>query len=77
MEQAMTRKEVEEELNRDPFVPFRLHLVSGKSLDVNASGEGWMLEESILITRRRKNREPSYNVVALVAIERLERLNQD
>jgi hypothetical protein len=73
----MTRREVEEELNRVPFVPFRLHLVSGKTLDVNDNGEGWMLEESILITRRRKNREPSYNEVSLGAIERIERLNQD
>lgn len=73
----MTRKEVEEELYREPFIPFRLHLVSGKSLDVNDSGEGWMLQNSILVTRRRKNREPSYNVVSLGSIGRLERLNQD
>ena len=73
----MTRREIEEELNRVPFVPFRLHLVSGKTLDVNDNGEGWMLEESVLITRRRKSREPSYNVVPFGAIERIERINQD
>ena len=76
-ELAVTRKEVEEELYRVPFLPFRRHLVSGKALDVNDSGEGWILKQSILITRRRKNREPSYNVVSLVAIERLERLSPD
>ena len=70
----MTRKEVEDELNRAPFVPLRLHLVSGKTLDVANSGEGWMLKRSILVTRRRKNREPSYNVVSLTGIERIERL---
>ena len=73
----MTRKEIEEELYRVPFLPFRVHLLSGKALDVNDSGEGWMLKQSLLITRRRKNREPSYNVVSFFAIERLERLNQD
>jgi hypothetical protein len=73
----VTRKEIEEELYRVPFLPFRVHLVSGKALEVNDSGEGWMLEESILVTRLRKNREPSYNVVSFVAIERIERLNQD
>ena len=73
----MTGAEVRAELDRDPFVPFRLHLVSGKTIDVNDSSEGWMLARSILITRRRKNREPSYNVVALVNIERIERLNQE
>ena len=71
----MTRKEVEDELNRTPFVPLRLHLVSGKSLEVANSGEGWMLENSILVTKRRKSREPSYNVVSLTAIERIERLD--
>ena len=70
----MTRKEIEDELNQTPFVPLRLHFVSGKSLEITNSGEGWMLKDSILVTKRRKNREPSYNVVALTAIERIERL---
>jgi len=56
-------------------VPLRLHLVSGKTLDVGNSGEGWMLQSAILVTRQRKNREPSYNVVSLTSIERIERLN--
>jgi hypothetical protein len=71
----LTRKEVEEELNRTPFRPLRLHLVSGGTLDITNSGEGWMLENSILVTRRRKNREPSYNVVSLAGIERIGRLD--
>ena len=70
----MTRKEIEDELNRTPFVPLRLHLVSGGTLDISNSGEGWMLKHSILVTKRRKNREPSYNVVSLTGIERIERL---
>jgi len=71
----VTREDMQAELDQRPFVPFRLHLVSGKTLDVNHSGEGWMLKRSILITRRRKNREASYNIVALINIERIERLD--
>ena len=71
----MTRDEIEAELYRIPFHPFRLHLVSGKSVDVKDAGEGWMLRRSILITRRRKSGQGIYNVVSLMNIERLERLD--
>ena len=30
----MRREEIEAELRRDPFVPLRLHLISGKKLEV-------------------------------------------
>jgi len=55
-ELSMKRQEVEAELTHVPFIPFRLHLVSGKTLDVNHAGERWVLRTSILITRRRKSR---------------------
>ena len=70
----MTREDIEAELDQRPFLPFRLHLASGKTLDVMNSGEGWMLRRSILIMRRRAKREASYDIVALVNIERLQRL---
>ena len=70
----MRRDEVEPELNRVPFEPFRVHLVSGISLDVLHSDEGWMLRNSILVMRRRKQGNRSYNVVSLLNIERIERI---
>ena len=70
----MTRKEVQEELDIVPFIPFRLHLVSGKTQDVNHSDEGWMLKNAVLIMRRRRDVRRSYNVVSLFNIERIERL---
>ena len=73
----MKRDEVEAELYRHPFHPFRLHLVSGKTLDVRNSGEGWMLHRSILVMRHRKGGHGAYNVVSLMNIERLERLERD
>jgi hypothetical protein len=70
----MRRAEVEAELEHVPFKPFRLHLVSGKALDVQHSDEGWMLKNSILVTRRRKSGNHSYDVVSLGNIERIERI---
>jgi len=70
----MRRDEVEAELEHVPFEPFRLHLVSGKTLDVKHSDEGWMLKNSILVMRRRKGGKRSYNVVSLLNIERIERI---
>jgi hypothetical protein len=49
----MTRGEVQTEVNRTPFLPFRLHLVSGKTLDVRQSHEAWMLRHSVLLIRRK------------------------
>ncbi len=72
----MTRDEVEAELYRIPFYPFRLHLVSGKTVDVKDTGEGWMLRRSILVVRHRRSRQGAYNVVSLMNIERLERLDE-
>jgi hypothetical protein len=70
----MRSAEVEAEVNHVPFEPFKLHLVSGKTLDVQHSDEGWMLKNSILITRRRKGGNRSYDVVSLMNIERIERI---
>ena len=70
----MTREDVRAELEQNPFIPFRLHLVSGKTLDVDHSDEGWMLTNAILVTRRRKDRKRSYNVISLANVERIERL---
>jgi hypothetical protein len=36
----MRRAEVEAEVDHVPFKPFRLHLVSGKTLDLQHSDEG-------------------------------------
>jgi hypothetical protein len=73
----VTSDEIQAELDHLPFIPFRLHLVSGTTLNVRGSSEGWMFESSILVTHRRKNRESSYNVASLKSIERIERLNED
>ncbi len=42
----MTSEDIRSELDKVPFKPFRLHLVSGKTVDV-ILGMGFMLQNSI------------------------------
>jgi len=72
----MTRGEVQTEVDRTPFLPFRLHLVSGKTLDVRQAHEAWMLRHSVLLIRRKPSGGESENIVSFFNIERLERLER-
>ena len=71
----MTSKDMEAELLKEPFVPLRLHLVSGKTLDVPFSGAAWLLLNAVLIFQNAKpgrTKATGYDVVALRNIERVE-----
>jgi hypothetical protein len=74
----MTSEDLRSELERDPFTPLRLHLVSGKTIEVRWHGQAWMLQNAVMILPGPKQDETSldygYNIVALRNIERLERL---
>jgi hypothetical protein len=72
----MTSEDVRSELEKDPFIPFRLHLVSGKTVDVTMPTAGLMLQNAILVLQApsRPDDEPGYDVIALRNIERLEQL---
>ena len=71
----MTSEDVRSELERDPFVPLRLHLVSGKVVEVNTVRSAWLLQHSLLVLHSRTDPsiEPGYDILALRNIERLER----
>ena len=74
----MTEQELAEELDREPFVPFRIHMVSGKTLDVLAHNVAHRLTNSLLVLRNPTigtSRAEGYDVIAYPNIERLERLN--
>lgn len=74
----MTEDELEAELEKDPFVPFRLHLVSGKTVDVLAANAAHTLHDSLLVLKNPtigKSRADGYDVLAYRNIERIERLN--
>jgi hypothetical protein len=72
----MTSEDIRSELEKEPFVPFRLHLVSGDAVDVIMVGQAEMLQNSVLVFQRepRPNGEILYDVIALRNIERLEQL---
>jgi hypothetical protein len=75
----MTPKNVQAELERDPFVPLALHLVSGKVVKVPAPGVAWLMQTSLLVfqnVKPGKSRVSGYDVIALRNIERIEQLHR-
>jgi len=74
----MTEDELATELRRDPFAAFRLHLVSGKTVDVLAPHAAWTLHNSLLVFRNPSigfSKAEGYDVVAYMNIERIELLS--
>ena len=73
----MTSEDVLSELEKVPFVPFRLHLVSGKEVDVTHAGAAWMLQNAVVVLQDLavgSEERGLYDVVALRNIERIEQL---
>ena len=73
----MTESELSLQLDTDPFVAFRIHLVSGKTLDVLAPNAAWTLNNSLLVIRnpsRETRHAEGYDVISYDNIERLEQL---
>lgn len=74
----MTEEEVVSELEKDPFQPFRLHMVSGKAFDVLAPNVAHPLRHSLLILRNPvlgTARAEGYDVISYANIERIEELD--
>lgn len=73
----MNEEELIAELQKDPFRPFRLHLVSGKVVDVLAPNAAHTLSNALLVLRNPTIGSPraeGYDVVAYLNIERIEQL---
>jgi hypothetical protein len=73
----MTEEELVDELETEPFQPFRLYLVSGKVIDVLAPNAAHTLRNGLLVLRNPTIGTPraeGYDVVAYQNIERLEQL---
>ena len=75
----MTSEDVRSEIEREPFIPLRLHLVSGKTVDVLNVNDAAVLQNSVMIFpgKRDRLRERDYHIVALRNIERIERISND
>lgn len=74
----MTEEELLAELDREPFRALRLHLVSGKVLDVLAPNIAHSLTNSLLVLRNPTlgtSKAEGYDVVAYENIERIEQLD--
>jgi len=57
------------------FVPFRVHLVSGKAVEVTSPAAGWMLQNALLVLHDApRGVDAGYDVISLRNIERLEQL---
>jgi len=73
----VTETELTEQLQTQPFIPFRIHLVSGKTVDVLAAHAAWNLNNSLLVFRNPaidRSRAEGYDVISYSNIERLEQL---
>jgi hypothetical protein len=71
----MTSEDIKSELEREPFRPFRLHLVSGKVVAVKTPNDAHMLQNAVMVFFGRTVRSAMhdrYDVIALRNIERLE-----
>ena len=69
----MTSAEVRSEVEKQPFAPVRLHLVSGKTVDVESDGSAWMLQNSVIVFQNPRS-HGRYDMISLRNIERLEQL---
>jgi hypothetical protein len=75
----MTTEDLRQELEREPFVPLRLHLSSGKTLDVEYPNSALVRQNTLLIVHRMAPGSAAignYDVVALRSIERIEQVDE-
>jgi hypothetical protein len=72
----VTSEDVRSELDKRPFIPLRLHLVSGKTLEIRSSDDTAMLQNALMLFQpiKEKGADPGYDVIALRNIERIEQL---
>ena len=72
----MTREDLRSELEKEPFVPLLLHLVSGAVIPVDEPGDATVLKNSVLVLHAHDPRldEAGYDVIDLRNIERIERV---
>ncbi|HEY7089882.1 MAG TPA: hypothetical protein VH518_17425 [Tepidisphaeraceae bacterium] len=75
----MSSEDVQQELERDPFVPLRLHLSSGQTTQIMSAGTAWVRQNTLLIVHpltRGGAAIGGYDVIALRLIERIEQIRE-
>jgi hypothetical protein len=75
----MTTEDLRQELERDPFIPLRLHLSSGKTMDLPWPGTAWVRQNTLLVVHpleRGSAAMGGYDVISLRHIERIEQAGE-
>ncbi len=74
----MSDEHFQEDFYTEPFQPVRLHLVSGKTLDIRRPGLVMPLRDRVMVFRglaKDGRSAEGYDIIALHNIERMERLD--
>jgi hypothetical protein len=75
----MTSEDMKQELERQPFIPLRLHLASGKIMDIPYSGTAWVRQNTLVVVHpiaRDSAEIGNYDVISLRLIERIEQIRE-
>jgi hypothetical protein len=76
----MTAEDIKQGLDRDPFIPLRLHLASGQKIEVEYPGTAWVRQNTLLVVHPiapGTSQIGEYDVIALRLIERIEQVSSD
>ena len=74
----MNEQQIQEELESDPFKPLRLHLVSGKTLDILRPDAAMPLRDRLMVFRNMAKQgrfAEGYDLIGYHNIERIEQLD--
>ena len=66
-----------QELDREPFVPLRLHLSSGQKIEIEYPDSAFVRQNTLLVVHRlapHTHAIGNYDVIALRLIERIEQV---
>jgi len=75
----MTAEDLRQELEKRPFIPLRLHLASGKTVDVLYEQTAWLQQNTVLVVHpltRGTVAIGKYEVISLRLIERIEQISE-
>lgn len=67
----MTAEAVDQELSRDPFVPIRLHLSDGSSIDVHNRGLAFIARLALYVARTDRPHSRIMDDFRLVSINHI------
>ena len=75
----MTSEDLKSELEKRPFIALRLHLVSGRGIDVRMFEQTQLLQNSIMVFQERPQPDGDrlYDLISLRNIERIEQIGDD